>query len=59
MHPKLIAIPNSVDLKLPDEFSLGEGTLIVGPAKPELTVRYPIVWRIAAEWPWMRRPASA
>jgi hypothetical protein len=59
MHPKLIAIPKSVDLKLPDDFRMGEGTLIDGPAKPLSTVRYTIVWRIPAEWPWMRRPASA
>ena len=59
MHPKLIAIPKSVDLKLPDDFRIGEGTLIDGPAKPESPVRYTIVWRIPAEWPWTRRPASA
>jgi len=46
-------------LKLPDDFRTGEGTLIDGPAKPLSTVRYTIVWRIPAEWPWMRRPASA
>ncbi len=59
MQTKLIAIPKSVDLKLPDDFRMGEGTLIDGPAKPELPVRYPNVWRIPTKWLWTRRPASA